>query len=149
MVSQFVDLAVAHGSPPYKAAKSVAEQGSVVKVKVHAEKSNPASSCTKLTLERIRQSKELVAQQREHPTQTVQKEREKMKRQERAKRESLYEILIMASGRLTPEDLFRRAGFTKDAVDEFYEELRTAIKCGQVKQLRPNDADVYLEGVKS
>src|SRR4030042_405213 len=50
MVSQFVDLAVAHGSPPNKAAKSVAEQGSVVKVQVHAAKRTPASSCTKLTL---------------------------------------------------------------------------------------------------
>jgi hypothetical protein len=50
MVSEFVDLAVAHGSPPDKDAKSVAEQGSVVKVQVYAEKSNPASGCTKPTL---------------------------------------------------------------------------------------------------
>jgi hypothetical protein len=50
MVSEFVDLAVAHGSPPDKAAKSVEEQASVVKVQVYAEKSNSASGCTKLTL---------------------------------------------------------------------------------------------------
>lgn len=50
MVSKFVDLAVAHGSPTEKAAESVAEQGSVVKVQVYAEKSNSASGCTKLTL---------------------------------------------------------------------------------------------------
>jgi hypothetical protein len=48
-VSEFVDLAVAHGSPPDKA-KSVAEQGSVVKVQVLAEKSSSTSGCRKLTL---------------------------------------------------------------------------------------------------
>jgi hypothetical protein len=51
MMSQFVDLAIAHGSPPDKDAKSVAEQGSVGKVQVFAEKSNSASGCTKLTLD--------------------------------------------------------------------------------------------------
>jgi hypothetical protein len=50
MVCEFVGLAVAHGSPPHKAAKSVAEQGSVVKVQVFAEKSISASGCTKLAL---------------------------------------------------------------------------------------------------
>src|SRR4030042_3725137 len=50
MVSEFVDHAVAHGSPPQKAAKSVAEQGSVVKAQILAEKSNSASGCTKPTL---------------------------------------------------------------------------------------------------
>jgi IS5 family transposase len=59
MMSEFIDLAVAHGSPPDKAAKSVAEQGSVVKVQVYAEKSDSASSCTKLTLERDRVLDEL------------------------------------------------------------------------------------------
>ena len=48
MVSDVVDLAVTHGSPPDKAAKSVAEQGSVVRVQVYAGKRNSASSCTKL-----------------------------------------------------------------------------------------------------
>jgi hypothetical protein len=52
MVSEFVDLAVAHGSPPDKDAMSVAEQGSVVKVQVFTEKSNSAFGCTKLTLGR-------------------------------------------------------------------------------------------------
>jgi hypothetical protein len=50
MMSEFIVLAVAHGSPPDKAAKSVPEQGSVVKVQVYAEKSNSASGCTKLAL---------------------------------------------------------------------------------------------------
>jgi hypothetical protein len=53
MMSEFTNLAVAHGSPPDKAAKSVAEQGSIVKVQVYAEKSDSASGCTKLTLEAL------------------------------------------------------------------------------------------------
>lgn len=50
MMGESVGLVVAHGSPPHKAAESVAEQGSVVKVQVMAGKSNSASGCTKLTL---------------------------------------------------------------------------------------------------
>ncbi len=108
---------------------------------------NPNDEPVDILLERVRRSKDLLAQQqREHP---VQKERRKVDRQERTKRESLHDILIKAGGRLTPEDLFRKAGFTKDTVDEFFEELRTAIKYEQVKQFRPNDAEVYLEEPRS
>ena len=77
---------------------------------------------------------------------------------EETKRRSLFETLQTAGKRLTPEELFKRAGFNEESVDEFYEELRQelqievdghVVKPGRIKEERPNQAYIYLSEVKS
>lgn len=48
---------------------------------------------------------------------------------------------------LTPEELFSKAGFTLETIDEFYQELRSEIDPSnpRVEQIRPNSKDVYLK----
>jgi hypothetical protein len=61
------------------------------------------------------------------------------------KRQLLYDVLNSAGSRLTPEQIFSKAGFDETNVDEFYEELRSEIKKRRIRQIRPNNKDVYLE----
>ncbi len=72
------------------------------------------------------------------------------------KKQPLFETLHSAGVRLTPEELFRRAGFNEECVDEFYEELRrelqvekdgVVIKSGRIQEERPNMAYIYLSEV--
>jgi len=66
-----------------------------------------------------------------------------------ARRLSLWETLTEVKKRLTPEELFRSAGFTVEHVDEFYEELRREVfEKKRIRQVRPNQSDVFLEAVK-
>lgn len=62
-------------------------------------------------------------------------------------RRSLYYILVEAKVMLTPEELFSKAGFTLETIDEFYQELRSEIDPSnpRVEQIRPNSKDVYLK----
>ena len=84
--------------------------------------------------------------------------KEKKKLTKETKRRSLFETLQTAGKRLTPEELFKRAGFTEESVDEFYAELRQelqievdgrVVKPGRIKEERPNQAYIYLSEVKS
>ena len=59
----------------------------------------------------------------------------------------IHEVLVEARSSITPEQAFEKAGFTEDSVEEFYEELRGVVKKGIVRELRPNDTEVYLEAV--
>jgi hypothetical protein len=63
-------------------------------------------------------------------------------------RRSLYKVLVEASAQLVPDDLFQRAGFNEEFVDDFYEEIRQEINVGRIVQVRPNDTDVYLKAVQ-
>lgn len=67
---------------------------------------------------------------------------------ERSKRRGLHQVLLDASRQLTPETLFSTAGFTPEAIEEFYEELRNEVDSGRIRELRPNDTDVSLEAVR-
>jgi len=50
--------------------------------------------------------------------------------------------------RLTPEQLFQLAGFDESSVDEFYQQLRELVAQGQIKEIRPNKKDVFLEAAR-
>lgn len=73
--------------------------------------------------------------------------RKKKEKKMRAKieRKSLYETLLQTGIRLTPEDLFTHAGFDKNSIDEFYEELRVEIKQKRIEEIRQGSEKVYLK----
>jgi type I restriction enzyme S subunit len=73
------------------------------------------------------------------------KKEKKMRR--KIERKSLYETLLETGVRLTPEDLFERAGFEENSIDEFYEELRAEIKKKRIEEIRQGLEKVYLKGV--
>lgn len=90
-------------------------------------------------------------------------QREQEERAERAKRPKkrrtvamatdqrrpLWDLLQEVKQQLTPEELFRRSGFsTSDDVDEFYKELREQVSQGRIIEHRPNNADILLEASK-
>jgi len=62
-------------------------------------------------------------------------------------RRPLDEVLREQSKPLTPERLFDLAGFDKDSVDGFYEQLRKLIQEGKVRENRPNRKEVTLQAV--
>ncbi len=64
------------------------------------------------------------------------------------KKRPILEVLSEAQGKLKPEQLFRKANFTEEFVDDFYEELREAVQAEQIKELRPNKTEIYLEAIK-
>jgi hypothetical protein len=68
-------------------------------------------------------------------------------RQQSSKRYSLLEIL-RGTSQLAAGALFALAGFAKDSVDEFYEELRDLIRSGVVAEGRLLDgtSTLQLEG---
>ncbi|HUU17175.1 MAG TPA: restriction endonuclease subunit S [Sedimentisphaerales bacterium] len=65
------------------------------------------------------------------------------------KKRPILEVLSEAQGKLKPEELFRKANFTEEFVDDFYEELRAAVQAGQIKESRPKKTEIYLEAVKT
>ncbi len=67
----------------------------------------------------------------------------------RAKRESLVDVLRDAGNRLSPEELLRRAGFDADRIESFYEELRAEVKKGRIVEHRPTSRTVELRLVSS
>ena len=62
---------------------------------------------------------------------------------------SIYEVLSKAGTQLTPEELFKKANFSEETVDEFYQELREEVERSRIIEIRPNEADVYLQVVKN
>ena len=64
-------------------------------------------------------------------------------------RHQLIAVLADGKKKMTPGDLFNRAGFNEDSVEDFYEELRAGIAAGQIAENRPNDTEVYLEATAS
>jgi len=64
-------------------------------------------------------------------------------------RRPLTDVLVEQKERLTPEKLFELAGFDEDSVDQFYEQLRTLVQEGKIRQVRPNKKDVYLEATET
>lgn len=114
---------------------------------------NPDDEPAVVLLERIQAEREERQKQ-----QAAKPKKERKKMTEEKKRKPLVETLHAAGTRLTSEELFRRAGFDEESVDEFYEELRQelqieidghVVKPGRIKEERPNQADVYLSEVKS
>jgi len=107
---------------------------------------DPADEPTGILLERIRAEKF----EREAEASQARKERRgKMKGSEakpstRKQRRPLREVVAESNRRLMPEQLFTEAGFTPEVVEDFYEELRREIKIGQIEQVRPDSAKVYL-----
>lgn len=62
-------------------------------------------------------------------------------------RKPLREVLQEAKQPITPDDLFRRAGFQVNDVDDFFADLRKEVKNGRIRQVRPDDSYVLLEAV--
>jgi hypothetical protein len=65
------------------------------------------------------------------------------------KKRPILEVLSEAKGKLRPEELFRKANFTEEYIDDFYEELRAAVQAGQIKESRPKKTEIYLEAIKT
>lgn len=114
---------------------------------------NPEDEPASVLLQRIQAEREEREKQ-----QASKPKKEKKKMTEEQKRKPLVETLHAAGARLTPEELFRRAGFNEESVDEFYEELRQelqievdgkVVKTGRIKEERPNQAVIYLSEVKA
>jgi type I restriction enzyme S subunit len=64
-------------------------------------------------------------------------------------RSGLYEILMEAKTQLSPHELFNKAGFHKETIDEFYQELREEVNQMRIIEIRPNKTDVYLKVVEN
>jgi hypothetical protein len=62
---------------------------------------------------------------------------------------SLNEVLAEAKTQLMPHELFYKAGFSKENIDEFYQELRDEINRLRIMEIRPNEVDVYLKVVEN
>jgi restriction endonuclease S subunit len=114
---------------------------------------NPEDEPASVLLQRIQAERE----EREKQQQAAKPKKERKKMTDEKKRKPLVETLHTAGARLTPEELFRRAGFDEQSVDEFYEELRQelqveingkVVKPGRIKEERPNQAYIYLAEVK-
>jgi type I restriction enzyme, S subunit len=73
-------------------------------------------------------------------------QKKKVKVGKKSELKTLYETLKEAGVRLTPEDLFRNAGYDENTVNEFFEELRTEIKKKRIREIRSGSQDVYLKG---
>ncbi len=58
---------------------------------------------------------------------------------------SLYQVLRESEKRLAPDQLFAKAGFGPELIDEFYEELKRETQAGSIVQERPNNTVVYLK----
>jgi type I restriction enzyme, S subunit len=115
---------------------------------------NPEDEPASALLRRIKVEREESKKQKQ---QTAKPKKEKKKMTEEQKRKPLVETLHAAGTRLTPEELFRRAGFDEESIDEFYEELRIELqivednvvkKKGRIQQERPNNQVVYLKEVQ-
>jgi type I restriction enzyme S subunit len=114
---------------------------------------NPLDEPAEKLLERIKDSK-MLREAQKNATPTKKKEK---KMSTDKKRKPLYETLMAASGaRLTPEQLFKASGFeivfrdeydNQAVFDAFYEELRSEIQLGRIKDERSIDKDIYLIGV--
>ncbi len=120
----------------------------------HLVDQNPEDEPASVLLQRIQAERE----EREKQQQQAAKPKKEKKMTEAQKRKPLVETLHAAGARLTPEELFRRAGFDEECVDEFYEELRQelqvevdgqVVKPGRIKEERPNQAVIYLSEVKA
>jgi hypothetical protein len=52
---------------------------------------------------------------------------------------------VEEKAQITPEDLFNRAGFNVDTIEDFYRELRKEIADKRIQEIRPNKVQVYLK----
>lgn len=72
------------------------------------------------------------------------KVKEMAKRKATSERRALTEILAGVKSGLTPDQLIQKAGFDETTVEQFYRELRDAVRNGEIVEKRPNYADVRL-----
>ena len=54
------------------------------------------------------------------------------------------EVIAAADNPLSPEELLRAAGMDYTQIEEFYEELREAVRTGKIEEFRPNHTAVLL-----
>jgi len=101
-------------------------------------KDEPASKLLRRVKEEMAKNK-----RKEKPIKREKKGDESMDRT----RHSLYDVLVEAKIKLTPEELFIRSSFTLDTIDEFYQELRSevVIPSPRIEEIRPNSKEVYLK----
>ena len=71
------------------------------------------------------------------------------KKESKKSRPGLSETLAAAGCPLTPEELLEQGGFSTETIGEFYDELRTAVAEGRIKELRPTEKTALLEVEKS
>lgn len=66
------------------------------------------------------------------------------KRATRTARRDLVEVLREAAAGITPERLFKTAGYKPDEVEDFYADLKRADHVGAFAQQVLDNGDVYL-----
>lgn len=99
----------------------------------------------RLLLERIGEERRIraeaeIAERKKRTEPNASKEEKVSKKEERR---SLLDVLMASESMLSPEELFDRAGYTVELVDEFYEELRNLIP-EQVREQRSGTASIGL-----
>ena len=115
---------------------------------------DPNDEPASVLLERIRQERARKAEEETAKRKPARKKMAKTKRgpsgrSQPAERKPLAEVLNSAVEPLTPEQLFRLAGYetNDEEADAFYEELRREVVTKRIMQERPNDTEVYLRVV--
>ncbi len=106
----------------------------------------------KQLLTRIKAEREKRPKLRRKITRRTMKEKPSEKETPLLKSEDnrLLEVLLKAKEKkLTPDQLFKKAGFDEGSIDDFYEVLRAAVQAGQIKESRPKKTEIYLEAVKT
>jgi uncharacterized protein YpuA (DUF1002 family) len=100
-------------------------------------------------LARIRAERETQPKQKREVRKTMKEKIGKKKTPPyEARMNRVLETILKTKGKkVTPEQLFKMAGFNEGSMDDFYEELRAAVQAGQIRESRPKKTEIYLEVV--
>jgi len=113
---------------------------------------DPNDEPASLLLEHIREERDKRKQAKQQiGKETLMNISRDMKNKKTSSRQrlSLLQVLSGVQNPLTPEELFIRAGFQADDIDEFYEELRKEVVDERIEVLRPDDTQVLLKATNS
>jgi type I restriction enzyme S subunit len=72
---------------------------------------------------------------------------EKMTSKDQTSKKNLVDTLRASSKPLSPEDLFSKAGYDRESIDDFYAALKQEIRAGRVRETRPDNKTVKIQAV--
>jgi type I restriction enzyme S subunit len=98
-------------------------------------------------MDRIRHERELPATQNMGKTKITQRRRMQMAPEQERARKSIIATLREAKTPLSPEVLFRSAGYLPETVDAYYADLKAGIDTGQIEEIRTGEDGILL-GIK-
>jgi type I restriction enzyme, S subunit len=70
---------------------------------------------------------------------------EKMTSSRQSSKTNLSEVLRAASKPLSPEELFSKAGYERETIDDFYAVLKEEVRAGRIREIRPDRKTVKLQ----